>query len=428
MKKVFLLFVFILLGTALLYSQNINYQNYFTSEQLRIDLIHAGNADGSFYYLQELKKEPFWGGSKKNLIDKFEYGEYRVEVYDKASGKLIYTRGFTTLFQEWVATTEAKTVSRSLYETIVTPFPKDIIKVQIHAREKKKTTFKKVFELEVNPVSYFISPERPGNYETKKVLDSGNPAEKVDVVILPEGYTKDEYGKFNNDVNRMVEYFFKSSPFKENKNKFNFWFVFAPSEESGTDFPSQGIWKQTKVNTSFSTFDVERYCMTYDVKSVRDVAGFVPYDQIIILVNTNVYGGGGIYNYYSITSADNKYTDYVIVHEFGHAFGGLADEYYTSEVAVEDYYDFKIEPYEPNITTLVNFEKKWKNLILPGTPIPTPNTTEYSNVLGVFEGGGYVEKGVYRPMFDCTMKSIKPDAFCIVCKNALIDMINFYAE
>ena len=409
-------------------AQEIKFDDYFINQSLRIDLTHAGNIENSVFYLEDLKKEPFWGGSHKNLIDRFDYGEYKVEVYDAVSNKMIYSRNFTTLFQEWSATAEAKIVSKSFYETIIVPYPKNKIRVEIYERDKSKTKFNKKFDFEVNPQSYFISPERPGNYYSEKVVDNGDPKEKVDVVFIPDGYTNAEKDKFIKDVKKMTEYFFSSSPFKENKEKFNFWFVFAPSDESGTDFPKDGIYKRTVVNSSFSTFDVDRYCMTTDIKSVRDIAGFVPYDQIIILVNTNVYGGGGIYNYYCLTSSDNKYVDYVVVHEFGHAFAGLADEYYTSDVAVEDYYPLNVEPYEPNLTTLVNFDKKWKNMIDKDTPIPTPDEKKYYNTLGVFEGGGYIAKGVYRPMHDCTMKSILPNAFCPVCKKAIIDMINFYAE
>ncbi len=286
----------------------------------------------------------------------------------------------------------------------------------------------KVFEFEVNPSSYFISPELSKKYPSKKIIDNGPVSEKVDVVFLADGYTESEMEKFRNDANRMAGYFFSNSPFKENKEKFNFWIVESPSVETGTDFPKEKIYKNTIINSSFSTFDVDRYLMTYDIKTVRDLAANVPYDQIIILVNSNVYGGGGVYNYYSITSVDDDFSDFVVVHEFGHAFGCLADEYYTSEVGVEDYYDLSIEPYEPNITTLVNFDKKWKNMIDGGTPTPTPQTAEFKSKIGVFEGGGYVAKGVYRPFMDCTMKSRLRDGFCPVCRKALTEMIEFYGK
>lgn len=427
MKKIILLGFVITLFAASLFSQSIKFDDYFIEKSLRIDLLHAGNFESSHFYLDNLKQEPFWGGSKTNLLDKFDYGEHKVIVKDKSSGKEIYTRGYSTLFQEWASSPEAKTVSKSFFETITVPFPKNPVIIEIYGRSKK-TNFEKVFEFEVNPSSYFISPELSKKYPSKKIIDNGPVSEKVDVVFLADGYTESEMDKFRNDANRMAGYFFGNSPFKENKDKFNFWIVESPSAETGTDFPKEKIYKSTIINSSFSTFDVDRYLMTYDIKTVRDLAANVPYDQIIILVNSNVYGGGGVYNYYSITSVDDDFSDFVIVHEFGHAFGCLADEYYTSEVGVEDYYDLSIEPYEPNITTLVNFEKKWKNMVESGTPIPTPQTAEFKSKIGVFEGGGYVAKGVYRPFMDCTMKSRLRDGFCPVCRRALTEMIEFYAK
>jgi hypothetical protein len=106
----------------------------------------------------------------------------------------------------------------------------------------------------------------------------------------------------------------------------------------------------------------------------------------------------------------------------------LADEYYTSDVAYQDFYSLDVEPLDPNLTTLVDFDSKWKDMVENGTPIPTANTEKYEDVLGAFEGGGYVEKGIYRPKQDCTMKSIVVDNFCPVCKRAIVQMIDFYTE
>jgi len=427
MKKTLLFGLIIALFSGSVFSQSINFDDYFIEKSLRIDLLHAGNFESSHFYLDNLKKEPFWGGSKTNLLDKFDYGEHKVIVKDKSTGKEIYSRGYSTLFQEWASSPEAKTVSKSFFETITVPYPKNPVIIEIYGRSKK-TNFEKVFEFEVNPGSYFISPELSKKYPSKKIIDNGPVSEKVDIVFLADGYTESEMEKFRKDADRMAGYFFSNSPFKENKDKFNFWIVESPSVETGTDFPKEKVYKNTIINSSFSTFDVDRYLMTYDIKIVRDLAANVPYDQIIILVNSDVYGGGGVYNYYSITSVDDDFSDFVIVHEFGHAFGCLADEYYTSEVGVEDYYDLKIEPYEPNITTLVNFDKKWKSMVESGTPVPTPETPDNKNKVGVYEGGGYVAKGVYRPYIDCTMKSRLRDGFCPVCRKALTEMIEFYSK
>jgi hypothetical protein len=418
------LFVFLFVSLAL---PQVKFDDYFTHKTLRLDYVQAGNAGSSNIYFEQMKCEPYWGGTVKNLIDKFNFGEYRFFVYDSISMNLIYSRGYSTLFQEWQTSDEAKLLSRSFYETIVFPFPKKTVKVEIHKRNRDGNLEKK-FELYVNPDNYFINPETAAKYDFKKIIDSGDPSEKVDLVIIPDGYTNENTEKLTADVDRFIGYFFSCSPYKENKNNFNIWIIYASSQESGTDIPGKHVYKNTIVNSSFYTFNTERYLMTMDVKGLRDIAASVPYDQIMILVNSPLYGGGGVYNYYSIVSSDDPYSDYVMTHEFGHAFADLADEYWTSDVAVTDYFNQKTEPVQPNITTLVDFGSKWKNLVDKNTPIPTPNDSKYYDKVGAFEGGGYVEKGIYRPKFDCTMKSRSRNNFCPVCYNALSEMIKFYTD
>ncbi|MEJ2614693.1 MAG: M64 family metallopeptidase [Ignavibacteriaceae bacterium] len=234
--------------------------------------------------------------------------------------------------------------------------------------------------------------------------------------------------KFKNDCKKVSGYLFSTTPFKENKNKFNVWGIEAPSEQEGTDIPADHIWKKTLLNTSFYTLNLKRYLMTTDNKKVRNIASNAPYDQIYILVNTSDYGGGAIYNYYSVCVSDNPYSEYIFVHEFGHGFAYLADEYSEKNSPYINFYNFKVEPTEPNLTTLVDFKSKWEDLVKKSTPIPTPATSEYKNAVGAFEGGGYVEKGIYRPMEDCEMRSISINNFCVVCKRAIQEMIDFYSR
>ncbi|HEY6626141.1 MAG TPA: M64 family metallopeptidase [Ignavibacteriaceae bacterium] len=420
------LVLFLLLFISITYSQ-INFDDYFEDKTLRIDYFHSGDKENDFYSFDELIEEPFWGGSKVNLIDKFNYGKYKFEVYDAASNQLIYSRGYSTIFNEWQTTEEAKNTTRTFNETVVFPFPKNPVLVKFYASNRKNEWIKK-FEYEVNPENYFIKPERISEYNKFDVLNSGDPSEKVDIVIIPEGYTEDEIDSFKEDCERFAGYLFNSSPFKENKDKFNIWGIEAPSIESGTDIPKEDIWKKTLINSTFYTFDLERYLMTYDNKNLRNIASNAPYDQIYILVNSDKYGGGAIYNHYSVCVNDNKYSEFVFVHEFGHGFASLADEYYTSDVAYEEFYPLDVEPTDPNLTTLVDFDSKWKDLVEEETPIPTPDTDDYKYKVGAFEGGGYMEKGIYRPAHDCTMKSIKVDGFCPVCKRAIQQMIDFYSE
>ncbi len=423
MRKIFLFILFIVTN---LFSQ-VDFDEYFTERTMRFDYFHIGDVNSQMIVFDEIREEPFWGGPKKNLIDPFNFGNYKYEVYDKSSGKLIFSRGYSTLFAEWLTTPEAKKYKRAFSETIIFPFPKKEIILRIYSRDRKNN-FQLSFEMEINPSNPFIRKDKPMKYSSYKFLDNGNSSDKVDIVIVPEGYTKSELEKFKKDVEKFVQSLFNSSPFKENKSNFNIWVIESPSEESGTDIPRTGEWKNTIVNTSFYTFDTERYLMTEDNKTLRDLAGNVPYDLIYIMVNTSKYGGGAIYNHYSVCASDNEHLEYLIVHEFGHGFAGLGDEYYTSQVSYEEFYPHDVEPWERNLTTLVDFDSKWKSLVEDSTPIPTPSTDEYKNKIGVFEGVGYVPKGVYRPMYDCTMKSRSVNNFCVVCKQTIQQMINFYCE
>jgi len=424
MKKLFLvLLLFIISAPA--FSQ-LNFDTYFTNKTLRFDYIKAGNAENNDIYFEQLKQEPFWSGNPNSLIDKFEYGHYKYLVFDSASGTLIFSKGYNTLYDEWQSTAEAKTIKKSFYETVLFPYPKKTVKLELHERNRKGI-FNKKFELYINPDDQYINREPVTAYPVNKIVDSGDPAYKVDIVFISEGYTQGEMKKLREDAERYAGYFVECSPYKENKDKINIWSVEVPSQESGVSNPGLNLWKNTAMNFSYYTTGVERYLMSLDIKSIRDIAANVPYDNICVISNSLKYGVGAIYNYYTSFPSDDQYGPYLIVHEFGHHFCALGDEYYTSQVSVEDYYKFDVEPYEPNLTTLVNFDKKWKNLIEQGIPVPTPATDEYKGKLGVFEGGGYVAKGVYRPMIYCTMKSKTYNNFCPVCTKAIIDMIYYYS-
>lgn len=424
MKKIILILVVLI--STLNFAQ-IKFDDFFFDKTLRLDYIHTGNATEDYYSLDEMIEEPFWGGSKVNLIDKFDFGKYKFVVRDEASGLPIYSRTYSTLFSEWQTTEEAKQTFKSFSETVVFPFPKKSVVVDFYGRDKKNYLSKK-FEYKIDPKNYFIKKERSLQFDVKEIVKNNDPSVSVDIVLIPEGYTKDEMDKFEKDAAKFSTYLFKASPFKENQDKFNIYAVLAPSQESGTDIPADNIWKKTLVNSNFYTFDLERYLMTSDNKTLRSVASNAPYDQIYIIVNSKKYGGGAIYNHYSVCVADNIHEEYVFTHELGHGFAFLADEYYTSDVAYIDFYPLDVEPLEKNLTTLVDFKSKWKNLVDSDTPLPTPTQKDFKTKVGAFEGGGYVEKGVYRPMQDCSMKSISVDNFCPVCKEAIQEMIDFYTE
>ena len=265
--------------------------------------------------------------------------------------------------------------------------------------------------------------EHPSIYETVQSLQrSGD----VDIVILPEGYTADEMPQFLQHCQSLVDVFTQVEPFASHINDFNFRAVLAPSEESGVDIPASHTWVRTILNAHFYTFYIDRYCTTRNYFSVKDVAANAPYDQIYILVNSSQYGGGGFYNYYSMSTAGNMSSSSVIIHEFGHAFAGLGDEYVEQDNPLGLLYNLNVEPWEPNLTTLVDFESKWADLVAPGTPIPTPNTSQYYNTVGAFQGAGYLAQGMYRPQQHCMMRDYYP--FCAVCSRTIEAVIEAHSD
>lgn len=424
MKRKFFL---ILLVLPILSAGQINFKHYFKNKSLRFDFLLGGNSQSVTVYPQQMKQEPFWAGSTKNLVDYFNYGTYRFRVFDQDSDSLIFSKGFSTLFQEWQTTAEAKKMNRTFYQAAIFPFPKNTVRLEIEARQWEGD-FKTIYKTEIDPDDYFILNEEPAKFETVPILENGRSQNKVDVVILAEGYTENEMTKFLEDARRVTRYLFDEEPFKSEKSSFNVRAVLTPSDDSGTDIPGESIYKNTRFNATFYTFDVPRYLTTSDMRSIYDAAAAVPYDHIYVLVNTERYGGGGFYNFLSVCSSDNELTKEVFVHEFGHGFAGLGDEYYTSDVAYEDYYNLEIEPWEPNITTLVDFESKWKFMVPDSIPVPTPRKTKFRNAVGVFEGGGYMAKGIYSPVIDCRMKSNEAKAFCPVCQESIKKVIQYYCE
>lgn len=419
-------FIIIILSFAA-FNANASFDTTFYSKTLRLDYQHAGNDTVEEYFFDEILVEPNWGGSKTNLIDTFYYGKYFLEVYDLSSKVMIYSRGYSTLFGEWQTTEEAKSIKRSFSETVVMPLPINDVKIVLLSRDNKGI-FQEKFKYIYRKDNYFISPERRKEYASFDILISDAADKKVDILILPDGYNQQEMGLFISDCYKFAEELFKFEPYSSLKDKFNIRGILAPSLDSGADIPADTIWKKSILSTSFYTFDSERYCMTYDNKSVRDIAANAPYDQIYILVNSQKYGGGAIYNYYSVSVNSNAHAAKIFIHELGHGFAGLGDEYYTDDVAYSEFYPLDVEPWEPNLTTLVNFDNKWPNLMDEKTPIPTPTDEKHINKTGVFEGGGYASKGVYRPANDCLMNTFKGDEFCPVCRAAIIKMIRFYSE
>jgi len=399
------------------------HSTYFTKAALRIDYMHSGTADTEAVNFVRFVNDSVWAGNPNRLIDPFGYGRYIVKVYDVASSKLIFTTGFCTLFEEWQTTEEARLISKSFEESIIIPYPKGKTRIELWSR-KRDNSMTKIQGFMYSPDS---EVEHCGKIPVKitNYLASGNCSNRLDIAVVADGYTASEAGKFQDDAKRLTDFLLNDPAIKPMRNLINVYFILPASIESGTDIPGEGIWVNTALNSRFYTFGSDRYLTTASYHRLRDVVSDVPTDQIIVIVNTERYGGGGIYNFYSVTCSSNAYAGKVLAHEFGHAFAALGDEYYTSETSYIDFYPLDVEPYQPNITTLINFDSKWKKMINDSVPVPTPDEFQYRNILGVFEGGGYVAKGVYRPMTHCRMKELD-SPFCKVCTDAIHKMTDYY--
>ena len=407
-------------------SAQSNYDSYFNNKKLRIDFALSGNYETQSAALVQLREEPIWGGPRENLIDPFDYGGYILEAYDKSSKKLIYSYGFNTLFEEWRTTDQAKTETQSWSNSVSMPFPLNPVAIVLLGRNRSTNKKDTLMTFDVDPSSIFIDRGKLNDNPVLDIQTKGSTANKVDLVFIAEGYTASEKEKFFADAKRFTESLFSIPPFDQCRDDFNVKAVFLESAESGTDFSGKGIYLNTALNAGFYTFGTSRYLTTPDMKSICDAVWNVPCDAPFILVNSDVYGGGGIYNFYAIGTADNERTIQVFVHEFGHSFAGLADEYFSSDVSYSEFYSPEFEPWEPNITTLVDFDSKWKDLLPTGTPVPTSLDSQYADKLGVFEGAGYSSKGIYRPADHCMMRDLK--AFCPACSRAILRMVDFRSD
>jgi len=423
MTKKILIFILLVGSLSMLLAQS--YNENFTEERLRLDMYHFGTDSTESYSLKRFVKENPYSGPKTNLLPNQLHATYVLQVRHGDNYSLLFTRPFETMFEEWQDTKEAPYRERVFEESLFIPYPKSGVHIEIH-KQAYLGHFEQIWS------AYY----EPGETETERleqkidfelIFGNGDYQKAVDIAIIAEGYTETEMDKFMNDANRMTNHFINTPPFSAHKEKFNFYAIKSVSKESGTDLPGENIWKETAVNSRFYTFGSERYLTTLSYHQSMDLLNHIPHEQILILVNTNKYGGGGVFNHFSVVSSNHFLSEIVFTHEFGHAFGGLADEYYSSSTAYVEHPDLSVELIEPNITNLIEFDKKWKHMILDTTPIPTPDTQTYDNQIGVFEGARYLSKGIYRPVRNCRMKSNHAE-FCPVCQDVLVKMINYYSE
>jgi hypothetical protein len=442
---------------------------------LRVDYYHSGNSHEQWFSLDRVVLEPLeWPGNLNKAIDQSQLGNYLFEVREQASGKLVYSRGFNSVFGEWKTTEEALHGNRTFSESLRFPNPDAPVEVSLKERAESgfRDMWKEVWKTVVDPKDKFIDRSRPPSPGALMELQRmGDPAAKVDLLVLGDGYTEAERGKFEQDARRFMDALFSTSPFREHQKDFNVWGLCPAAEESGVSRPSSGIYRRSPVGAAYDTFGTERYVITTENRTLRDVASFAPYEFIEILVNGQTYGGGGIFNQFATVAIDNLWAGYVGVHEFGHQFAGLADEYYTSDVAYLPSGE-KTEPWEPNVTAMLDpANLKWKDLVAVATPVPTPwgkeeferlqreiqkqrkelraagrpeaemdellrkerekveamlGSQKFAGRVGAFEGANYQATGYYRPEVNCIMFT-RHLTFCAVCRRAIERVIGMYA-
>jgi hypothetical protein len=457
---------------ALIEEGNVNYETWFLDKTMRLDYYHSGTSKEEHFAVDQVVSDGKWPGSKTILMDPLELGLYFFEVRDKASDRILYSRGFASIFGEWQSTPEADKEWGTYHESVRFPWPLKTVSIVLKKRDAENK-FQTIWTTEINPSSRKVNTaDLKPTHKMDVLLENGRASEKVDIVILGDGYSKTEMEKFRNDAKRLSDVLLSNEPFKSRVKDFNIRAVETPSETSGVLKPHPGVFKRTPLSVHYGSFDSERYALTYDNRTIRDVASEAPYDFMVILINERTYGGGGIYNLYTTVSADNKYADYIMVHELGHHIAGLADEYYTSSVSYEAP-GTQVEPWEVNITALKDKENlKWKELVDPGTPIPTPWNKEtfdkfgysiqkqrdslraakvpenvmedlfmkqynqedkffalekYKDKTGAFEGAGYMQYGLYRSQLDCIMYT-RHMRFCNVCRKGLESVFDIYSH
>jgi len=461
----------------------------FRDETLRIDYFHTGNAREEFAALDQVRRQGTWAGSRRHLIDRLGVGNYEARAYDAATGALLFSRGFDSYFGEYRTTDEAgQGVRRTYQESVLMPLPKAKVRFTIEARGRDGARHE-LLVAEIDPDAWSVRRDPlPAGVTVVEAAQHGDPHAMVDIAILAEGYTAGEEGKFRADLARFTRTLLGHEPYATLAGHFNVWGVFSPSQESGCDEPSRGIYRNTALGTTYDSLGSERYLLTEDNRAMRDIAAHAPYDVLYIMVNQARYGGGGIYNLFCTFVSDNQWSDYVFLHEFGHAFAGLADEYYTSSTAYNDFYPRGVEPVEANITALLDpANLKWRDLVVAGTPIPTPweksgydemdkayqkvrgelndrlasrmrdgapadeverlkaeaedsslahakkadaylARSAWAGRVGAYEGAGYSSEGLYRSQTDCIMfsKGIKP--FCAACSRHIARVVEQYSE
>jgi hypothetical protein len=438
---------------------------------MRVDYFHTGSASDERFALDGVVMEGAWPGPPDRTLDDTNLGKYLFVVVDPKTNRPLYSRGFASVYGEWETTDEAKERSRTFHESLRFPAPHSAAQIVLKKRGRDGL-FREVWTFAIDPDDPSVDrTSAPSALRPWAVMKNGEPQDKVDLLLLGDGYTAAEMEKWHKDAERLAGILFASSPFKEHRQDFNVWALDTPADESGVARPSDGVSRRSPIRATYDAFGSERYVLTFDNKRLREIAAAAPYEFIEIVVNDRKYGGGGIFNLYATVAADNAFTPYVFVHEFGHHFAGLADEYYTSASAYESATG-RPEPWEPNVTADPR-AGKWRALVASDTPLPTPWSKEkfeteqariqarrrqiradkrpeaemealfleergemttllgsgpFAGKVGAFEGALYEATGYYRPQSDCIMFTRDEVGFCAVCRRAIERVISLYAR
>jgi hypothetical protein len=450
------------------------FEQRFSGETLRVGFQHVGDAKSEHIAVDHIRVDPLWAGSRTQMHDLSNSGKYRVELHDLASQAILYSRGFAGIFGEWETTGEAQHSFKAFEESVRVPCQREAAQLSLKKRADDGT-FHELFTLAIEPMARNVNRAQPVRQGELVVLWEHGPfAVQVDLLVVADGYTAKQRDKFVADTRRLVDVMFKTEPFARRKKDFSVRALFLPAQEEGISNPRKGVWRTSPLGLSFNAFDSDRYVLTQRDFNLRELCAQAPYDALILLFNERKYGGGGIYNLWATVAADTEPAPYVFVHEFGHSFAGLADEYYSSQVAYENFIAPGVEPWEPNVTALLEPSKlKWRDLIAADTPLPTPwdqarfdagdleyqkrrqamlaqgaseeqmealfrevkSSTApllagelYAAKVGAFEGSSYQAKGLYRPQVDCIMFTRNPSHFCRVCERALERTIDTFTR
>lgn len=452
-----------------------SFADHFVDKTMRLDYFHTSTTKGEeIIAVDRIVSDGRWSGSQTRLVDTLNLGKYMFDVIDRETNQVVYSRGFASIYGEWETTPEAKLRPATFHESLRFPWPKAPVQVVLKKRDADQA-FQQIWSTIVDPNSRFVNPAdaKPAGKVTT-LFENGPASQKVDLLVLGEGYTEGEAAKFQGDVKRLVGKLFDAEPFKSRKKDFNVRMLHLVSSKSGVHQPRTRDDRRSTISAEYNIFDSERYILTTDNRALRDAASSAPYDFIEILVNEKQYGGGGIYNDQATSAVDTGFAEYVFVHEFGHHFAALADEYYSSPVAYTTGLAQTVEPWEPNVTALLDPAKlKWRDLVEPGTPLPTTwrkeeydahqreyqaeraklreanvpesemdklfvrqqewdtkflSSEKHAGKVGAFEGANYEAKGLYRPEIDCIMFTRDEVGFCRVCDRAIQRVIDMHAH